>query len=97
VEIGDSMVGNLIRIDNVIEGLPKVLDNTKAELDEVQKQLRNAKEEVLKPFKKEEELTEKSKRLSELEKELGVGTDVIEQVEETPQPVSKQRNKAIAR
>jgi N12 class adenine-specific DNA methylase len=97
IDIGDSELGNITRIENLITGLPQVVANTKAELKEVQKQLGNAKEEILKPFKKEEELAEKSQRLSQLEKELGVGKEVLESLESSVPPVKKSRSKVQIR
>lgn len=73
VEIANSELGNITRIDNVIKSLPVTLENTKAALEEVQKQLSNAKAEINKPFKKEEELQVKSERLSQLDQQLDIG------------------------
>ena len=66
VELGTDTFGNITRLDNVLEGLPKRLEQTQAELENTKQQLETAKVEVTKPFAKEEELTQKTARLNEL-------------------------------
>ena len=73
VELGDDVYGNITRIDNVIDSIPKKLEIEKALYDETYQQFMNAKEEVEKPFEKEDELQSLSKRLSKLDKELDIG------------------------
>lgn len=73
VELGDDVYGNITRIDNVIDSIPKKLEIEKALYDETYQQFMNAKEEVEKPFEKENELQSLSKRLSKLDKELDIG------------------------
>ena len=57
--LGSDPLGNITRIDNVIDGLEKVLENEKAELYNTQKQLEIAKEQLRKPFSREDELKQK--------------------------------------
>ena len=64
--LGTDVFGNIIRIDNLIESLEQKLEATKAALAETQIQLQNAKAEMSKPFAKEDELAEKTRRLKEL-------------------------------
>ena len=66
VEVGKDPLGNLQRISNVFSGIGKKLTESELNLETVQQQLATAKEEVEKPFAKEEELAEKMERLSEL-------------------------------
>ena len=66
VELGTDTFGNITRLDNLLEGLPKRLEQTGAELENTKQQLETAKAEVTKPFAKEEELTQKAARLNEL-------------------------------
>ena len=73
VELGNDVYGNITRLDNVINGLSKKLEVEKNLLENTLNQFENAKEEVKRPFDKEEELQEKSTRLSELNKELDIG------------------------
>jgi len=73
VELGSDVYGNITRIDNAIDAISKKLDIEKAMLLETNQQFTNAKEEVEKPFEKEDELQSLSKRLSKLNKELDIG------------------------
>ena len=73
VELGNDIYGNLTRIDNTINAIPKKLEREKVLYDEIKQQFINAKEEVRKPFEKEDELQALSKRLSKLNKELDIG------------------------
>lgn len=73
IELGDDVYGNLKRIDNLLNSYPDKLKTEEALLEDVKKQLGNAKEEVNRPFEKEDELMDKTKRLSELNKELDIG------------------------
>lgn len=79
VELGNDVFGNITRIDNRIAELPKKLEIEKQLLIDTQVQLENAKEEVQRPFEKEEELNEKMKRLSQLNKELDINNKDDEQ------------------
>lgn len=73
VELGSDVFGNITRLENVINGLSKKLEIEKNLLENTLNQFENAKEEVKRPFDKEDELQEKSNRLSELNKELDIG------------------------
>ena len=66
VSLGSDENGNIIRINNVLEAIPQKLAEAEQKLETVQGQLKNAMEEVKKPFPKEEELNQKLERLSEL-------------------------------
>ena len=66
VRLGADALGNITRINNLLEGYPEKLAEAEQRLETVQEQMTNAKEEVGKPFPKEEELNQKLKRLSEL-------------------------------
>jgi N12 class adenine-specific DNA methylase len=73
VELGNDVYGNITRIDNALDSIPKKLEIEKALYDETSQQFINAKEEVVKPFEKEDELQTLSQRLSKLNKELDIG------------------------
>lgn len=73
IKLGDDANGNILRIDNLLKSYPDKLKTEEALLEDVKKQLGNAKEEVNRPFEKEDELKDKTKRLSELNKELDIG------------------------
>ena len=66
IELGIDVLGNLQRMTNALENLPKLLDEAKQKLLNVEHQLESAKSEVNKPFEKEQELSDKLERLSEL-------------------------------
>ena len=66
VSLGSDENGNIIRINNALEAIPQKLAEAEQKLETVQGQLKNAMEEVKKPFPKEEELNQKLERLSEL-------------------------------
>ena len=66
VHLGADALGNITRINNLLESYPEKLAEAEQRLETVQEQLTNAKEEVGKPFTKEEELNQKLERLSEL-------------------------------
>lgn len=66
IELGVDVLGNLQRMTNALENLPRLLDEAKQKLLNVEHQLESAKSEVNKPFEKEQELSDKLERLSEL-------------------------------
>ena len=66
VPLGDDSHGNIVRIDNGIERFEEVLADTKNSLENTEKQFETAKQEIEKPFAKEEELRAKTARLDEL-------------------------------
>ena len=66
VPLGDDAHGNIVRIDNGIERFEEALADTKNSLENMEKQFETAKQEIEKPFAKEEELKAKTVRLDEL-------------------------------
>ena len=66
VPLGDDAHGNIVRIDNGIERFEEALADTKNILENTEKQFETAKQEIEKPFAKEEELRAKTARLDEL-------------------------------
>ena len=70
VELGNDVYGNLTRIDNAIENIPKSLKVERELLQNTLQQLYNAELEVEKPFEKEDELNDALKKLSKINKEL---------------------------
>ena len=66
VPLGDDSHGNIVRIDNGIERFEEALADTKNSLENTEKQFETAKQEIEKPFDKEEELRAKTARLDEL-------------------------------
>ncbi len=89
VALGKDAGGIIIRIDNQIEGFVRRRNACAERLTEIYKQVENAKAEIAKPFPREEELAEKSKRLAEVnamldmdKRENELCDDVEEQSEE---------------
>ena len=83
--LGTDPIGNITRIDNVIDGLEQMLTTTKALRDTTETQLANAKEQLEKPFAKEDELKQKEARLRELNALLNVDKRENEMVDEEPE------------
>ena len=94
VRLGADALGNITRINNLLESSPEKLAEAEQRLDTVQEQMTNAKEEVGKPFPKEEELNQKLERLSELNALLNM--DEREDTE-TEQSESKEKEERPAR
>ena len=84
VSLGSDENGNIIRINNALEAIPQKLAEAEQKLETVQGQLKNAMEEVKKPFPKEAELSEKLERLSELNALLNMDEreDAMDEAEE---------------
>ena len=72
VELGESAQGNIVRIDNALADLPKRKQRIYEDLERLRAQMKVAKEELGKPFPKEEEYQKKSARLIELNAELNL-------------------------
>ena len=60
------MFGNIQRMDNLLESMPTRQLDYKEKLKNLEIQVEIAKQEVEKPFPREEELKEKSARLDQL-------------------------------
>ena len=72
VTLGTDTFGNITRLDNALEGLPKRLEMNEMELDNIKKQFETAKVDVERLFPQEEELKAKTDRLNELNALLNV-------------------------
>lgn len=94
VRLGADALGNITRINNLLESYPEKLAEAEQRLETVQEQMTNAKEEVGKLFSKEEELNQKLERLSELNALLNM--DEREDTE-TEQSESKEKEERQAR
>ena len=84
ISLGTDPVGNITRIDNAIEKISDNLEAVKAELEGLEKQFEVAKEEVKKPFSKEQELKEKTDRLNVLNALLNVDKRDNELADDAP-------------
>ena len=72
VDLGEDILGNLIRMDNALEKMPERLMAVEGSIQTLQQQLIAAKAELGKPFPQEAELQEKSARLIELDAALNI-------------------------
>ncbi len=72
VSLGKDARGNLVRIDNALNGMPERMQAVQERLTNLYGQMEAAKAELGKPFPQEEELRTKSARLTELNIELNI-------------------------
>ena len=89
MEVGSDPLGNITRINNVLEAMPAQLEEAQTKLSNVEHQLETAKAEVDKPFPQEAELSEKLERLAELNALLNMdekGDDAIGMDDEATEP-----------
>ena len=84
VELGNSPSGNITRIDNLLDDFNFHLDRNIEELQDVKIQLEKAKEEVKKPFAREQEYKEKTERLNELNRLLNLNEKDHDVIDDTP-------------
>ena len=93
MEVGSDPLGNITRINNVLEAMPAQLEEAQTKLSNVEHQLETAKAEVDKPFPQEAELSEKLERLAELNALLNMdekGDDAIGMDDEATEPEKPQ-------
>ena len=70
--LGSDAKGNLIRMENALSNIPARMGDAQTQLDTLHQQMAAAKEEMGKPFLQEEELQEKSARLTTLNALLNI-------------------------
>ncbi|MCI6919966.1 MAG: hypothetical protein MR817_05595 [Lachnospiraceae bacterium] len=95
MEVGSDAIGNITRINNVLEAMPAQLEEAQTKLSNVEHQLETAKAEVDKPFQQEAELSEKLERLAELNALLNMdekGDDAIGMDDEATEPEKSQED-----
>lgn len=95
MDLGSDLLGNLQRIKNLLEALPVKLADTERELEKVKNQFETAKEEVKKPFKREQELKEKQDRLTELNCLLNMGEETGPEKQASTKLMRKKEKLAI--
>jgi len=100
VEVGKDALGNIQRITNALSGIGRKLTDSEQKLENLQKQLATAEEEVKKPFAQEAELNEKMARLAELNSLLNMderdGSDTLGLDEETDVEAAEQSFQAAS-
>ena len=67
IDLGEDVFGNITRMDNALASIPARKQGYQRTLTELHDQERNLKEELEKPFSQEDELREKTDRLTELD------------------------------
>ena len=72
IELGEDVYGNITRMDNALSGIPDRKARYEKTLTELHDQERNLKAELEKPFAQEDELKEKTARLTELDAMLNL-------------------------
>ena len=75
ISLGDDARGNITRLDNAIDNFADRIADAENALQNLEQQKQAAEVEVAKPFAQEEELAEKSARLSELNALLNIDRD----------------------
>ena len=65
-ELGADVYGNIQRMDNLLESMPNRQKDYEEKRKGLEIQVENAKQEIARPFPREEELKEKSARLDQL-------------------------------
>lgn len=72
VQLGSSETGNFTRLDNALNAMQTNCENAKERYDNLCQQLEDAKQQLDKPFSREEELSQKEARLKDLTKLLDI-------------------------
>ncbi|WP_419836638.1 SNF2-related protein [Enterococcus faecalis] len=72
-EFGTDEIGNITRMDNVLDKLPERLENTISKLKDTEEQFQTAKIEIQKTFPQAELLRDKTLRLAEVNNLLDMG------------------------
>ena len=72
VKLGRDALGNFVRIDNVLSEMPQRLAAVQSQSENIQRQMKEARAELGKPFPQEAELQAKSARLAALDAALNI-------------------------
>ena len=72
VELHNDAFGNITRINNALKSMPERLEKSKAHLETLHQQVKDAQVELQKPFAQEAELAQKESRLAWLNSELDI-------------------------
>jgi len=91
VNLGNSELGNITRIDNALDNISSHLLDSQTELETIKAQLEKAKLEFGKPFNQEVELKEKQKRLNEVNRLLNMNEKTNEILDDDVEEVEQNR------
>ena len=95
VPLGTDPLGNIIRLDNSLNNFPERINSAENELATLHQQQAAAQIEVEKPFPQEEELSEKSARLAELNAQLDVDEKNHEPEQDEEEPEEAPRRPSV--
>ena len=76
IELGDSAIGNITRIENIVSSLSLKAEKLENKISECKAELEQIKKEYDKPFDREDELVEKRLQLKKLNHELELAVSV---------------------
>ena len=93
--LGTDIHGNITRLDNALNGLETRLQEHRDRLENTTAQMEAAKADAAKPFPREQELQEKSKRLAELTKLLKVDEKDRELLDSAPDEGDEQPERKV--
>jgi hypothetical protein len=91
--LGSDVYGNLLRMDNVLSGLPRELERCQRGIVDMRHQMDEARLEVDKPFAQEQELNDKAARLAELDALLNMEKGQPEMLDAEPEMEEDVREK----
>ena len=95
IDLGEDVYGNITRMDNALASIPARKQGYERTLSELHDQEQNLKEELNKPFPQEDELREKTDRLTELDALLNLDkheSDTIGEEDEDREEESPERS-----
>lgn len=93
--LGTDIHGNITRLDNALNGLENRLQEHRDRLENTTAQMEAAKADAAKPFPREQELQEKSKRLAELTKLLKMDEKDRELLDSAPDEGDEQPERKV--
>ncbi len=91
--LGSDVYGNIMRMDNVFSGLPREVERCRRGLEDLNRQMDEARLEVDKPFPQEQELNEKAVRPAELDALLNMEKGKPEVLDGEPEQEEDVREK----
>ncbi len=89
VPLGQDASGIITRLDHCIEGFERRVKDCTIRIEEVNRLIQSAEEEVAKPFPREAELTEKTEHLARINAALDMdrrGSEIVDGVDEPTEP-----------
>ena len=91
--LGTDVFGNITRLNNTLESIEGNIKYAVNDIEFIKRQIVNAKIELDKPFEKENEIKEKTKRLQEINIELGIDENDKQVMDEPENDELEKENK----